>query len=296
MSSAGIQRSFIIGDEWSYFKIYTGFKTADALLTECICPLANSLEANQIIDKWFFIRYADPKFHLRIRFHVNNLDNVPVVVINFNQAIKKYVNNNLIWKVQTDTYNRELERYGSEAMEAAETLFHYDSLMICQLITLDVVKKDENIRWLVGLKMIDTLLNDFGLSLSTKLDLLNVLQENFGKEFGVTKEYRHQFGQKYRNERAKIEKILHPESETLEEFKSVFELIFQRSQSSNTSVEHIKQKIQEETSPLQLNDLLSSYIHMTLNRLFRTQQRMHELILYDYLFRYYSSIQARQKN
>ncbi|MDR0295220.1 MAG: hypothetical protein LBH91_03380 [Prevotellaceae bacterium] len=41
--------------------------------------------------------------------------------------------------------------------------------------------------------------------------------------------------------------------------------------------------------------MLSSYIHMTLNRLFRTQQRMHELVMYDYLFRYYTSMQARQK-
>ena len=34
---------------------------------------------------------------------------------------------------------------------------------------------------------------------------------------------------------------------------------------------------------------------MMLNRLFRTQQRMHELVLYDYLFRYYNSMQAREK-
>ncbi|MCL2097442.1 MAG: thiopeptide-type bacteriocin biosynthesis protein [Bacteroidales bacterium] len=294
MNKAGIQRNFIIGDEWNYFKVYTGFKTADAILTDCIYPLALSLEAAQIVDKWFFIRYADPKFHLRLRFHVNNPDNVPAVIMNFNQAIKNYVHNRLVWKVQTDTYNRELERYGSDTIEAAETLFHYDSKMICRLIALDAVKKDEHLRWLAGLKMIDLLLSDFGFSLEEKLKLFNTLQENFGKEFGITKDYRHQFGQKYRNEKAKIEKALHSESESAEEFKAVFEPVFQKRQTSSAIVEHIKQKVQE-NAQLQLNDLLSSYIHMLLNRLFRTQQRMHELVLYDYLFRYYSSIQARQK-
>lgn len=292
MNNEDVQRKFIIGDEWSYFKIYTGFKTADALLTDCIYTLATSLEADQIIDKWFFIRYSDPQFHLRLRFHVPNQNQISVLVMRFNQSIKNYVHNNLAWKVQADTYNRELERYGNNTMEASETLFFHNSIMICKLIALDVVKKDEDMRWLAGLKMIDVLLNDFGFSLPEKTALLDTLKENFGKEFGITSEYRHQFGRKYRNEKAKIEKILHPKSEESEEFTNIFEPIFQKSQSLKITIEYIKKRVQE-SQQLQLNDLLSSYIHMTLNRLFRTQQRKHELVLYDYLYRYYYSMQAR---
>jgi len=126
MNNKEIQRSFIIGDEWNYFKIYTGFKTADAILTGCIYPLSNTLKSNGIIDKWFFIRYSDPKFHLRIRFHVNNPNHAAAVMLNFNQIIKKQVNSGLVWKVQADTYNRELERYGATAIELSETLFWHD--------------------------------------------------------------------------------------------------------------------------------------------------------------------------
>jgi thiopeptide-type bacteriocin biosynthesis protein len=289
-----IQRNFIIGDAWNYFKVYTGFKTADAILTNAIYPMSNSLTTNKIIDKWFFIRYSDPKFHLRVRFHVNSPNHIPAVVINFNQAVNQLVQNQLVWKIQADTYSRELERYGTDTMELSETLFWHDSEMICKIIASDKVKQDENLRWLLGLKMIDTLLNDFGFSLSEKCNLLNILQDNFGKEFGINAEYRRQFGNKYRNEKTKIEKILDKNSEQNAEYLPLFVPIFEKSEASKPVIEEIRNKITM-TTPPSLNDLLSSYIHLTLNRLFRTQQRMHELVLYDYLFRYYNSLQAREK-
>ena len=38
---------------------------------------------------------------------------------------------------------------------------------------------------------------------------------------------------------------------------------------------------------LSLDDLMSSYIHMLLNRLFRNNQRTHELVVYDFMWRWY---------
>jgi hypothetical protein len=44
-----------------------------------------------------------------------------------------------------------------------------------------------------------------------------------------------------------------------------------------------------------LNDLITSYIHMMMNRSFRSRQRIHELVLYDFLYRYYKSVIARPR-
>ena len=71
-----MKRSFMPGDEWLYFKIYTGTKTADAILTNIIKPITEKLIKNNIIDQWFFIRYNDPKNHLRIRFHFNKQNSI----------------------------------------------------------------------------------------------------------------------------------------------------------------------------------------------------------------------------
>jgi thiopeptide-type bacteriocin biosynthesis protein len=45
-----------------------------------------------------------------------------------------------------------------------------------------------------------------------------------------------------------------------------------------------------------LNKLLGSYIHMMINRLFRSKQRLSEMVIYDMLRRYYSSLIAKVKN
>ena len=291
-------RTFIIGSEWLYFKVYTGYKTADTILADTIYPLTQYLTKENLIDRWFFIRYSDPQFHLRIRFHVDKIENIAPIIFHFNNALQNYVTQNLVWKIQTDTYQREMERYGIELIELSEKLFALSSEAICEIISIDAVKQDETLRWLLGLKMIDVLLTDFGHSLQEKIILLNTLQDNFGKEFNISKDARRQFGQKYRTEKSRVEKILDKDREQDDEYVHLFKPIFKNSEKSKEIIEEIKSKkpVAErsgETSFLQGN--LSSYIHMMLNRLFRTQQRTHELVLYDYLFRYYSSFAERQK-
>jgi hypothetical protein len=40
---------------------------------------------------------------------------------------------------------------------------------------------------------------------------------------------------------------------------------------------------------LNIDDYIGIYIHMTMNRLFRTENRLYELIIYDFMRRYYTS-------
>ena len=46
----------------------------------------------------------------------------------------------------------------------------------------------------------------------------------------------------------------------------------------------------------QVNRLMSSYLHMFINRMFVSNQRKVELVVYDYLLKYYESKIAREKN
>lgn len=65
-----IRRKFIPGSRWLYFKIYTGIKTADEVATRTLLPLLREWYEAKLIDDWFFIRYTDPDFHLRLRLLV----------------------------------------------------------------------------------------------------------------------------------------------------------------------------------------------------------------------------------
>jgi len=43
-------------------------------------------------------------------------------------------------------------------------------------------------------------------------------------------------------------------------------------------------------------ELMTSMIHMTMNRWFRSKNRLHELVIYEFLSRHYASELARRNN
>ncbi|MCP5107271.1 MAG: hypothetical protein GY950_28045, partial [bacterium] len=203
-----IQRTFIVGDEWIYFKFYSGPKTADIILTQMIKPLAAQLLADRDIDKWFFIRYADPKIHSRVRFHVTTPQALLKVIQAVNSLAKPFIREDLIWKVQLDSYQREIERYGVRSMELAETLFYYDSQMIVDMLDMIEGDEGERIRWLFGLRAVDSMLEDFHYSMEEKYDLVTILRENFGREFGMNRQLKEQLEKKFRKDRAVITELM----------------------------------------------------------------------------------------
>jgi thiopeptide-type bacteriocin biosynthesis protein len=291
-----LQRTFIIGDEWLYYKFYSGPKTADLLLTEMIKPAAEKLLSEDCIDRWFFIRYQDPGIHIRVRFHLVK----PPFLFNVAQLLhslsRPYIEQDLIWKVQVDSYQREIERYGVYSMELAESLFFHDSRMMVNMLDMIAGDEGEKYRWMFAIRAVDALLEDFHFEPEGKLELLSVLKESFGREFGINKSLRDQLKVKYRDERKTIGIVLDRGQDDESEMKSLFELLTRKSQAIRPSVNAIFKLEQKGRLRPLLNDLVGSYIHMMLNRLFRSKQRVHELVIYDFLWNFYRSDLARRKH
>ena len=140
-----VQRLYIPGDKWLYFKIYTGIKTADNIIAKEIFVIIKRLHKQKIIDKWFFIRYSDPQFHLRIRLLMKDQNQSGEILQLFYSSLIALNKNNMFWKIQLDTYNRELERYGEHLIEEAESVFYADSECILSLIKK--ISNNDNYRW-----------------------------------------------------------------------------------------------------------------------------------------------------
>ncbi|MEI7597136.1 MAG: thiopeptide-type bacteriocin biosynthesis protein [Bacteroidota bacterium] len=288
-----MQRTFIPGSEWLYFKIYCGTKTADKILTESILPL---IEDNDIFNSFFFIRYADPKNHFRIRFKTKNANEVGFIMSAMQVTLQPYIDNQLIWKVQLDTYNREIERYGEETMELTEQLFQIDSLFTLQFLNMIEGEEGEIIRWHYALSAIDKLLNAFNFSIQDKSTLLKSLSEGFGIEFGMDKNLKIQLDKKYRDNTKSIQEFIAQNREKNEEYEPIFDLLNAYEEAIRAISNQIIKKNNTANSEKTINDLLGSYIHMLCNRLFKSKQRMHELVIYDFLYRYYKSEIARNKS
>jgi thiopeptide-type bacteriocin biosynthesis protein len=291
-----VARTFSLGSEWLYYKLYCGVKTADTILTEVIKPLTELFIQQQLIDHWFFIRYADPDIHLRVRFHFTNLKHIGTVVDLFQKAIAAYEKNGLIWKVQTDTYQREIERYGENTILLGEHIFYYDSKCIVDMLDLIDGDEGEEIRWLFAIKMIDTLLVNFNYSEEQKRDLLEDLKTGFAIEFNMNKDLKIQLDKRFRTHRKSIVDILDIKNDHASELQPLYEILNEKSIRIKPIANQILALHQNKQLPLSLNNLLASYIHMLLNRLFKNKQRLHEMVVYDLMWRTYRSELAKQKS
>lgn len=286
------QQLFLPGSEWVYFKLYTGLKTADKVLFE-ISDIVDILLTSNQIKKWFFIRYSDPDFHLRIRMLLNDKQCIGPVINLFHERLQPLVNNHLIWKIQLDTYNRELERYGNESIEEAESIFCIDSACIVLLLRKLQENENEDYRWIVALKLIDVMLSNFSYDDISKKELLFKLNNSFKNEFGFNKYNSKQFNSNYRYKKNLIENAL-GDSINDSYLLSLYSPIGKMSETLLPIINELKRKIKINKQDT-LDSLLSSYIHMSLNRLFRSKNRAHELIIYDMMYRYYDSMYARKK-
>jgi thiopeptide-type bacteriocin biosynthesis protein len=272
-----VQERFIPGNEWIYYKIYTGTHTADKLLTAPVRAIAEKLLEEKLIDKWFFIRYSDPDFHLRVRFHVTsgNLNNVIGLV---NKNIQSYCDSGLIWKIDISTYERELSRYAWDNIEISETLFWHDSEMVIKLLKALKENETEELVWMYCLKCIDDLLQVFEFTLNDKLNLMDELATAFGNEFKINKEVKIKIADKFRNNSRFLEQLMeHEESGSLNEI-----IVYRNRQISSLAAGLLKK-----VNPYKIRDLLGSHIHMHVNRMIRSNPRLHELVLYGILEKYY---------
>lgn len=276
-----MKRSFILGDEWLYYKLYCGKRTAELILVDCIKPLTESLLAEGLVDQWFFIRYADPNPHIRIRFHCNQISKLGIIIDCIHKAISPYVENDLIWKVQTDTYNREIERYGVNSIEQAEYFFYGDS-EIC-VSALQLIEED-TLLFIFALRSIDTILEVFDFSISDKINFTKNNLEAFKIEFNEGKKLRKQLYKKHNG--LKTELIEFMEMQSHPEYQPLIDLLnIKKSQLELIKKSIFKKDLQHKFN---LKNLLSSCIHMSVNRFFRDQQRLHELLCYDNLHRFYN--------
>ncbi|PCJ00458.1 MAG: hypothetical protein COB15_02820 [Flavobacteriales bacterium] len=290
-----LQREFSLGSEWLYYKLYCGVKIGDKILTEVIKPLSQQLINEGLIDSWFFIRYADPEIHLRVRFHFRDINHVGKVLSLFHNSIKEYQQNRLIWKIQTDTYQREIGRYGKRTMVISESLFHIESNCIVNMIDMLEGDEGEEIRWKFAIKAIDTLLTDFNFNFEKKRNLLESLKDGFATEFNMNKRLKMQLDKKFRIHRKDIAELFNNRQNVNKQLAPLFVLLENKSRQSAPFNKEILKIHKENKLDLSLNNLLSSYIHMLLNRIFKNKQRVHEMVIYDFMWRTYRSELAKQK-
>jgi thiopeptide-type bacteriocin biosynthesis protein len=287
-------RRFPPGSEWLYVKLFTGTATADQVLQGTARAVRSALAADAA-DRWFFIRYADPDWHVRLRLHgiPDRLlgETLPLL----HRITAPLLETGQLWRLQLDTYEREVERYGGEAgIRLAESVFHADSeavLTIMRHLTGDV---GAELRWRVALRGIDLLFDDLGLTLEQKLAIARHARQGYGTEFGASGYFQREVSRRYRNERASVETLLDPHRDPPGELAASIQALHQRSAVLAPVAQELCALAEAGRLSVEIPELAMSLAHMHVNRMLRSAQRAQELVLYELLGRAYSSQAARR--
>lgn len=290
-----IRRQFSPASPWAYFKIYTGKMFAERLLMQEIPALVQTLKRKKVIKKWFFIRFADPKNHLRIRFLVQSEDKRVILMQEVDRCFKKLIDEHIIWEMQLATYKREMERYGEATITDCEQWFYQNSELVLSLLKLLKGSDDYN-RLLCGIFFMDQISSCFFAGPDAKMNFLKVQSANFGREFGIDKnrQSRDELNDRFRKWHDVLSSILQKTpKENAQLWETVMKLCTKDQAKTRVIVNNIKRK--SNSDPTLLNSIAASFIHMFVNRLFPANQRYMEMEMYYFMNKYYTSFMARRK-
>jgi thiopeptide-type bacteriocin biosynthesis protein len=272
------RRSFAPGSEWLYAKVYCGPSVVSKVLQQAIAPLVSEMRDAGVSDRWFFIRYGDPDWHLRVRFHGDPAGLAAVLLPALHRHLEPFVRDGRVWRVCLDTYDREVERYGGfQGIELAEEIFQADSEAVLSL--LDHPVEDG---WRLSLLGVDRLLRQFVPDPKARKTVTHTLRTQFKAEFSLDNARERALGTRFRRERAAIEQILTHRDES---WNVVHHVLAARQSRLEHPIVALGEKWAARAIDLPLEHLVGSYVHMHVNRILPSEARPQELVIYDFLDR-----------
>ncbi len=249
------------GGDWLYFEIYCHESRANQLLQNVIKPLVNS--SLPLISQWFFIRYTDPAPHLRVRFKLTEEFHTQLVMKKMDELTHSLRASGLISDIQIKTYYPEINRYGATRMEQVEAFFGLDSSYCLKLIPKF---NDAYELYPITLQLMYEWYKIAEPDAKLRLAAIKNAADNFSNEFAMT-------------------------TITFKAINKSFALFKANTQEQKSSaglktLEKVLLKLMNTCE----NDetrrkLISDLVHMHVNRIFPSEQRRHEAILYQFLLK-----------
>lgn len=267
-----------IGNEWIYFKIYCHENQTNHLLVNYLLPVLRS----KFCSKWFFIRYYDPGHHIRLRIRTDD----PAIFDAIRKALSTPVNEGFVTDLNTAIYKKELPRYGKLFMPIVEQFFCFSSeLTLCYL--------DRYLRGKTGLEIhqyalltADAMITCFKADANTYLEFCDSVFNNFLNEYENKRQIKIDADQKYRLMKGDIEELLR-RPDTQWSFCPDY---------ITDNFLGLLLVLQQKVKAAKAEALLADLVHMHLNRVFETEQRSQEMIIYYLLYKHKKSVSARKKS
>ncbi len=275
------KRLYSTGSEWLYIKIYLNHNSFNKFMDETLSEIISILNDQGLVNHFFYLPFQDPDFHVRVRFYSEDKEKIKDII---NILIERLNACNFIDSIQTDSYLRELERYGELTIDLAERIFHIDSQFLLNNFNFLLIEQ-KNMLPVFVMKQIDVLLNAFDLNLELKLKLIESMYTSYAKEFDVLSHnpLKKQIDSKLREYRDVINEKISNIPDNTEYNNSLVK--FQEGLNNLYTINRHKFLNIEE-----LFSFLRSIIHMHSIRCFPEEPRQNEIFIYQGMFLYYKKI------
>jgi len=278
------------GSSWAYVKLYTGPSGADDLLRDTLGPWLRAAQAEGHIARWFFLRYADPDFHLRLRLRGDAGVLARDVLPSLWSQLRPWTDAGVVWRVTHDTYDPEVDRYGGPAaIDAIEDVFAVDS--IAALAVQAQLGGDEELRWSAALRGLDGLLVAFGDDERTT-PWVQRLRDAFVAERGDTPALRKFLTAQWRKRKDHVMAVL--AEPTLDALVPALGWFARRDAVVAATAAHLRELDEAGRLSRSIESIAGSLMHMHTNRMLRADHRAQETVLYDLLLRARESRRARR--
>jgi lantibiotic biosynthesis protein len=164
-SVAWPRRLRLPGSEWLFAKLYFPSSYQDEFIAGPLRDFVLGVFARSLATRWFFVRYSDPEPHLRVRFKGQPRCLLEELLPTLSAWAESLVERGLCHRLNLDTYEREVERYGGEAgLDIAEEIFCADSEATAELLALSTRRVLTLDRLALAVLSLDDLLGSFGLT------------------------------------------------------------------------------------------------------------------------------------
>jgi len=278
------------GSDWLYAKVYSGRMRHDDLIAGPVREFASKMLAESAVEQWFFIRYADPDPHIRLRFHgdpARLLSQLMPSLAAWGQALME---SGVVQKLAFDSYDREIERYGGpEGIRVAERIFATDSAAVADILALRMRQILTLSPLDVALCSVDDLLARMGVAASERLALYRAIRREQERLLAPSLDHLHRTFHSYR----KMAQRLVGSRMWLNEQPGGTELdwcLQSRTAALTALGDEFRELVQREQLWTTPSHFLASCVHMHCNRLLGLDRSLEFEVMY-YLERTLESLQ-----
>lgn len=282
------------GSNWIYIKLYNNEKRTNELLGNEIYQFINNLKSEEIIKKYFFIRYKDDGEYIRLRLEIKNMDYLGEAFRKLNEWFNYLYDIKLIKNVIIDSYDKEIERYGGvSAIKAAEEFFEMDSNNILKYINLIENKDIEFTEFNFAVCNIISIMDNIGLDYNNQLEIFNYIIP------------RNKLREKFLADRDNLIKISNSDNDwkglkDIEDGELIYPLISDLGKAANKYFKVIDDIDDKGMLKNYKMEIMLSLFHMHCNRLFGAdrdkEEIAHSLVRHSlYALKYHKSMGIRNE-